>query len=245
MPKGIYSAYLTTLKKVCARKGLRLITIGTTRTYPIVMVTNIARQTKKPALCFSAGIHGDEIAGPLAVLEFITKQNFGALKNLPLYFLPVANPSGFDRGTRRNLSRRDLNRHFCDDELNQENKILYDAIKNKNVYFFHALHEDLDEKGFYLYNYEHKPEPIYRHVLILAKRYCPLQTKAAMSNDKNINGLVTNKKDGSFEDRLFRAGVPLTMCTESPGKLPLKKRQNLNYELMKFVLNFFMTTPSD
>jgi|SRR5208337_1996377 len=31
-------------------------------------------------------------------------------------------------------------------------------------------------------------------------------------------GLVFKQSDGSFEDRLFREGVPRTACTETPGK---------------------------
>ena len=210
---------------------------GKNKEYPLYIVSNNA---KKPsaAVCFSAGIHGDEIAGSFAVLEFIKKHNFSNFKNIKIILIPVANPTGFDKCKRCNYLNKDLNGLFCKKVLSGENKLIYFSIKNSKIIFFHALHEDVDEKSFYLYNFEKKQEQIYRDIIKEAKQYFPINTAEKIYNDSALNGMIINRKDGSFEDRMFRDGVPYSMCTETPGKQPLKKRVELNRIIMEMALGF-------
>ena len=112
------------------------------------------------------------------------------------------------------------------------------ASKNEKVRFFHALHEDVEEKSFYLYNFEKKPEKIYRDIIKLAKKYFPINLAKEIYGDKSVGGLIINRADGSFEDRLFREGTPYSMCTETPGKHSLKKRVELSVVIMEKVIKF-------
>lgn len=232
-----YNNYLKKLNAVCKNKKLDLIEIGRVgfkKEYPIY---KIVINGKGKTVCFSAGIHGYEIAGPWAVLKFLEKLNVKKLKNRLIIF-PVANPSGFDKNKRRNYLKKNLNGYFCNKKLIGENKILYESLKKEKVYFFHALHEDIDLKNFYLYNFEKKPEKVYRDIIKLAKKYFPIETSAKIYNDKAFNGLIINRKDGSFEDKMFRDGTPYSMCTETPGKQPLKKRIDLSVKMMEKVIKF-------
>lgn len=227
----MYNEFIKSLKDVCIKRKLKLKNIGSIQDYPIYQII-INNFSPINTICFSAGIHGDEIAGPLSILKFLKEYNLNKIKGNRLIIFPVANPFGFDKQKRRNCLNKDLNRHFCDRNLNNENKILYNSIKNKNINFFHALHEDVDETKFYLYAFERKQEKIYREILKLAKLYVPINTAYGS------NGLIINQKDGSFEDRLFRDGIPFSMCTEIPGKYSLKKKINLNIKLMNLVIDF-------
>ena len=235
----IYKEYISELKKACDKKGIPLHTIGNVgrrKEYPLFKV--VLGRSGKSTVCFSAGIHGEEPAGPWAILEFIKQYNPIKYKDIRIILFPVANPYGFDRGIRRNFLNKDLNGHFCHKKLSGENKILYDAVKDERVYFFHALHEDEGFKKFYLYNFERKPEKIYRDVIVLGKKYFAIDTRRYIYDDPAKNGLIINRPDGSFEDRLFRDGVPYSMCTETPEGQPLNKRVELNVKMMDLISNF-------
>lgn len=227
------------MNAICKKKKLDLVEIGRVgfkKEYPLYKIIINPKKMGR-AVCFSAGIHGYEIAGPWAILKFLEKLNVKKIENKLIIF-PVANPSGFDKIKRRNYLNKDLNGYFCHKKLSGENKILVATLNKEKIYFFHALHEDVDLKTFYLYNFEKKPEKVYRDIIKLAKKYFPIETSAKIYNDKAFNGLIINRKDGSFEDKMFREGVPYSMCTETPGKQPLKKRIEVSVKIMEKVVKF-------
>ncbi len=234
-----YEKYIKKLKEVCIKNGIKLQKIGDVgkkKEYPMFKI--VLGNSRKKTVCFSGGIHGEEPAGPWAILEFMKHYNSKRYKDTKIILFPVANPYGFDRGIRRNFLNKDLNGHFCKSVLSGENKVLYNAVKNENIFFFHALHEDEGFKKFYLYNFEKKPEKIYRDIILLAKKYFPIDTRKRIYNDPAKNGLIINRPDGSFEDKMFRDGVPYSMCTETPEAHPLRKRIELNVKIMNVVLDF-------
>lgn len=237
----MYKEYLLKLKEICKKKKFKLKLIGYVgfkKEFPIfsVIINDIKRP--KRTIVFSAGIHGEEPTGPFAILKFLEDFNLNRYKNIKIIIFPVANPHGFDRGIRRNFLNKDLNGHFCNKKLSGENKILYNFIKNENIFFFHALHEDEEEKKFYLYLFEKNQEKVYRDIIKLAEKYFLINRNKKIYNDHSINGLIINRKDGSFEDRLFRDGVKFSMCTETPGKMFLSKRVDLNVRIMNLVIKF-------
>lgn len=236
-----YNKFLQNLKHICVKRKFKLKkidSVGKNREYPLFSITLNDTYNPKKIVCFSAGIHGNEIAGPLAIIRFLETFDTRQFRDIKIIIFPIENPSGFDRHKSRNYLNRDLNRHFCDKILSGENKILYNKVKNESIFFFHALHEDVDKTCFYLYNFEKKEEEIYRNVIKVAKKYFPIDTNRKIYKDKAINGLVINRRDGSFEDRMSRDGTPYSMCTETPGKKPLAKRIELNVKIMNLILNF-------
>lgn len=237
----MYKDFVQKLKTLCTLRGFKIKKIGSVgkcKEFPMFMVMVNDGAPFKKTVCFSAGIHGEEPAGSYAVLRFLETCDPHTFKNVRVILFPVANPSGFDKGIRRNFLNKDLNGHFCHKKLTNENKILYEAIGEKPIFFFHALHEDEGLKEFYLYNFEKKEEKIYRDIIRLAGKYFPIQRKKKIYNDPAYGGLITNRKDSSFEDRMFRDGVPFSMCTETPEAQPFKKRVQLNVEIMNHVLKF-------
>src|SRR5208282_6113869 len=63
-----------------------------------------------PRLYLSAGIHGDEISGPLSLLEMIRQPGFFAAFDVTMF--PILNPEGLARGLRMNRHGIDLNRDY-------------------------------------------------------------------------------------------------------------------------------------
>lgn len=231
-----YLSYLKKLKLVCTKRKIPLLEIGQANGLPIykIVLNPLALKT----VVFSAGIHGNEIAGPWAIIDFLKQFNFKKYSGVKVILFPVANPTGFNYKKRHNYLDKNLNSLFCRKQLTSENKVLFNALKNERILFFHALHEDLDATSFYLYNFEHKPESIYRDIITLAKNYFPINNATLIYNDPAVNGLIINRPDGSFEDRMFRDGVPYSLCTETPSNRSLNKRVVLNVKIMYKVMDY-------
>jgi hypothetical protein len=265
----MFGNFLKELKEVCDKRGFELKElgrVGENKEYPMFSITLNSSNFKK-TVCFSAGIHGTEIAGPFAVLKFLKTVELEKYKDIKIILFPAANPSGFDKKMRRNYQGRDVSVHFCKEDMYGETKMLYDAVKNEDIFFFHALHEDPDETRFYLYNFirdnlminsagnTHTPSStvlekiksqmypehdnkIFHDILGFGKKYFEIYPDAIVDNYKCVNGIVTNRWDCSFEDRMFRNGVPYSICTETPERMELDKRIELNVEIMFKVLDF-------
>src|SRR5271156_5826738 len=60
----------------------------------------------------SAGIHGDEISGPLALLKMLRRPDFFAAFEVTIF--PMLNPDGLARNVRGNADGIDLNRDYRD-----------------------------------------------------------------------------------------------------------------------------------
>src|SRR5262249_26258888 len=58
----------------------------------------------------SAGIHGDEPAGPLAARQLLEENEWPA--DVSLWLLPCLNPTGFELHRRENAKGIDLNRQY-------------------------------------------------------------------------------------------------------------------------------------
>jgi hypothetical protein len=111
-----------------------------------------------PQIYVSAGMHGDEPAGPLAVLELLRG---GLCRDVNWVLCPVLNPTGLALGTRDNADGIDQNRDYL--QRSSPEIIAHAAwLENRrppDVFF--SLHEDWEATGFYFYEInlrkEHQP----------------------------------------------------------------------------------------
>ncbi|MFA4960926.1 MAG: DUF2817 domain-containing protein [Candidatus Pacearchaeota archaeon] len=241
--------YNKVLVKVCFEKKLFLKKIGKVKNYPIFAIRNSNKNNLK-TLVFCAGIHGDEVAPGLAMVDFIRSFNFNSIKKLNVIFIPVANPVGFSLNRRRGYGGLDMNRHFSDKNLKGENKIIMDYLKKFKIYFFCSLHEDSDEDKFYLYGFEGVNGEIYKEIIKISKRFFGIKTGCVRFKDRCLvghnskDGVIIikrgDKNDGSIESTLFEKGIPFLVCTETPMKQDMKERMSLNKKIMKKTIEFFL-----
>ena len=104
-----------------------------------------------PAVAIAAGVHGDEPAGPWALLRLVEA---GALDERFSYRIwPCTNPTGFDAGTRENAEGIDVNRTFGGGGRSPEAKAMLTANRDRTFALSLDLHEDADARGFYCYEY--------------------------------------------------------------------------------------------
>jgi murein peptide amidase A len=104
-----------------------------------------------PAAAIAAGVHGDEPAGPWALLELAESRALDS--RLRYCILPCTNPSGFDVKTRENAGGVDVNRSFGGNGGTPEARAVLTFLRAQRFVLSLDLHEDCDATGFYCYEY--------------------------------------------------------------------------------------------
>lgn len=169
-----------TLNHLEAAPGIRL---------PVLHRPPVLPAAWHPRVYVSAGIHGDEPAGPLALAELIR------LNALPrhawLWCCPCLNPTGFPLNTREAASGLDLNRDYR--HLRSPEVRSHVAWLRSLPPFDLALclHEDWEAHGFYIYelNPEHRPS-LAAHVLDAVRTVCPIDPSPVIDGREARDGLI-------------------------------------------------------
>jgi murein peptide amidase A len=104
-----------------------------------------------PTIALAAGVHGDEPAGPWALLEFVESHLLDARFAYRIW--PCTNPSGFAAGTRESADGVDVNRTFGRGGQSPEARAILTANRDRKFALSLDLHEDCDAAGFYCYEY--------------------------------------------------------------------------------------------
>ncbi len=108
-----------------------------------------AGQAEAGVLYVSAGIHGDEPAGPLALLELLREDEWP--EKLTLVMFPLLNPEGYAVGSRTNRFGIDLNRDYRARAAVETQRHLACLDKLGRFATAVCLHEDWESAGVYLY----------------------------------------------------------------------------------------------
>ncbi|MGJ8633661.1 MAG: M14 family metallopeptidase [Luteolibacter sp.] len=107
------------------------------------------RAGKGERIYLSSGIHGDEPAGPLAVLEMMREGCFP--ENFHWMICPALNPGGLASGKRENRQGYDLNRDYLKNETRETSVHSQWLRRNPSPDLFVSMHEDWESSGFYFY----------------------------------------------------------------------------------------------
>jgi hypothetical protein len=142
------AAFNARLQAAGQARGFRIERFGETTAGPLLALTK-RTPGPRPRIYLSAGIHGDEPAPPLALLDLLERGVFDARA---VWFLcPLLNPVGFTSRTRENADGVDLNRDYKalrSLEIQAHSRWLQ-RQPNFDVTFH--VHEDWEAQGFYLY----------------------------------------------------------------------------------------------
>lgn len=110
---------------------------------------------RRPAIAFAAGVHGDEPAGPWALLALVEAGELDA--RFAYRFWPCTNPTGYALGTRESADGVDVNRSFGRGGQTPEARAIITANRNRKFLLSFDLHEDVEGEGFYCYEYGAAP----------------------------------------------------------------------------------------
>lgn len=188
-----------------------------------------------PALYLSAGIHGDEISGPFALLELLRRPDFFA--NVDVTMFPILNPDGLVQNIRHNAGGIDLNRDY----RNSKSAEIASHIETlQSLGRFNAsmmLHEDFEGIGAYLYELNDELRPTLGAEIAAAMgRHVPLDLRPEIE-EVGARGGVLQRADlvaklGPIEQREeWPEAIYLTLhhtrvsyTTETPKPFPLAQR---------------------
>jgi predicted deacylase len=145
-----YQEFESRVKALRASRGAQVrevACIGAPRTLLCVEIGDASR----PTVALAAGIHGDERAGPWALLDLLETD---ALNDAYAYRIwPCTNPTGYAAGTRASVDGVDVNRTFGRGGSSPEARAIVMSNRDRKFALSIDLHEDCDSTGFYCYDY--------------------------------------------------------------------------------------------
>lgn len=188
------------------------------RDYDMLKIEMGSDTPGKKRVCISAGIHGDEPAGPEAVLKFIDdhKSDHELLDRFFFTIFPCDNPSGYELNTRENARGVDLNREFRKRNASPEVAILMEALANCHYDLTYEMHEDIDAPGFYLYELTRNIEDSVAQEIIrrVGAMGYPVNMSEVIEGLPASNGIIAPRGRRLRRTRLPKALYLYKMCCD-------------------------------
>lgn len=172
-----------------------------------------------------SGIHGDEPAGPAALLEFLRLLACEPSRatGYDLWVYPVINPTGCERGTRENSSGRDLNREFWRNSDQQEVRIIEEEIRNHDFHGLITLHADDTCVGHYGYSHGRAVEDsLLRPALVAAERVLPRDSRSRIDGFTAREGVISDCFEGILGPPPGKLPRPFNLIFETPATAALE-----------------------
>jgi protein MpaA len=191
----------------------------------------LTRKVPSPAkrIYISTGIHGDEPAGPLAVLQLLQENRWPA--NADIWLCPCLNPTGFPLSTRENARGVDLNRDYLNTKTEEIKAHIAWLEKQPQFDVCLCLHEDWESNGFYIYelNPDNQPsfaEPIIKNI----SEVCPIDMSPEIEGRPAAGGIIRPTADPRSRPQwpeafyLFTYKTRLSYTLEAPSDYELTTR---------------------
>jgi Succinylglutamate desuccinylase / Aspartoacylase family len=177
----------------------------------------------------SAGIHGDEPAGPLAALQLLRENRWP--EKVELWFCPCLNPMGFILNRRENADHRDLNRDYRNPQSAEVRAHIAWLERQPRFDLYLCLHEDWEAHGFYLY--EQNPDgrpPLAETIVRAVQKVCPIDLSETIEDRPAKGGIIRPNLDPNTRPQWAEAFYLIMNksrlgCTlEAPSDFPLPTR---------------------
>ena len=179
----------------------------------------------------SAGIHGDEPAGPLAVLQLLRENRWP--ENVDVWLCPCLNPTGFALNRRENDKGFDLNRQYLKLEAEETHAHVGWLDRQPRFDLCLCLHEDWESHGFYLYELNLSEQRSLADVMVAeVARVCPIDPSEMIEGRPAQGGIIRPSTDPRSRPDWPEAFYLLTHKTrlsytlEAPSDFPLATRVN-------------------
>jgi murein peptide amidase A len=142
----------------------------------------------------STGIHGDEPAGPLAMLQLLQENRWPA--HADLWLCPCLNPTGFPLNTRENAQGIDLNRQYREPKAPETRAHIAWLERQPKFDITLCLHEDWEAHGFYVYEVNPDGRPSLAEPMISrVAEVCPIETSLLIEGRAASNGIIRPNLD--------------------------------------------------
>ena len=208
--------------------GFRLERFGESAAGPLIALTK-RTPGPRPRIYLSSGIHGDEPAPPLALLEMLEAGVFDRRANG--FICPLLNPNGLAASLRENRDGLDLNRDYKDLRSAESRAHVSWLQRQPNFTVTLSVHEDWEAAGYYLYelNPDHRPS-LAEPMIAAVTAVCAIDHSPLIDGRESKGGILR-----PISDPLLRENWPesiylrahhtsQTYTIESPSAFPLAQR---------------------
>jgi len=207
---------------------IRLQTISRSRTVEFIAyrrgVTNFRNR-----IYISTGIHGDEPAGPLAVLQLLRENNFP--QDAAIWLCPCLNLTGFPHNRRENYAGIDLNRDYRQPQTEEIRTHVSWLGEQPNFDITLCLHEDWESQGFYLFeqNPDHKVS-FGEKIISAVEEVCPIDRSENIEGWPARGGIISPGVNPDERPQwpesiyLIKNKTRLAYTLEAPSDFPLNVR---------------------
>lgn len=204
------------------RDGFRWLALGR-ETGPRV-------ESQSPARTYlSAGIHGDEPAGPLAMLRLLRENRWPA--GLDVTLCPCLNPSGFALNRRENDHGVDLNRDYRHGDSAEVAAHIRWLERQPTFDLAMCLHEDWEAHGFYVYELNPDRQPTLSTGMVSAvSALCPIDLSPVIEGREAKGGIINPNLDPAKRQLwpesfwLIQKKTRHSYTLEAPSDFPLTMR---------------------
>lgn len=146
-------------------------------------------EASRKRIYISAGIHGDEPAGPVAAWQLVQADHWP--ENMDILLLPCLNPLGFLRNQRTNSEGIDLNRDYRNSRSAETRAHINWLERQPQFDLYLCLHEDWESQGFYLYEQNPDQRPTLAEEMIAAVApICPVDLSPTIEDRPAHGGII-------------------------------------------------------
>lgn len=187
-----------------------------------------------------AAIHGDEPAGALAVVQFLSDlaANPALAEDYQIHAYPVCNPTGFEDNTRCSRSGRDLNREFWKNSSEAEVQILENELRTQHFHGLIQLHADDTSDGIYGFvRGATLTENLLRPALREAGKILPRNNSALIDGFAARDGMIYDVYEGILAAPKEIEPVPFEIIFETPHLAPIDLQVAALGAAMRAILN--------
>ena len=184
---------------------------------------------KRRSIYISAGIHGDEPAGPLAVRQLLHENRWP--DDTEIWLCPCLNPTGFPLNQRENATGIDLNRDYLQPAAPETRAHVGWLGRQPEFDLTLCLHEDWESHGFYLYELNPDNRPSHAEEIIRrVAEVCPIDVSEEIEERPAQGGIVRPSVDPLSRPQWPEAFWLLSHKTrhsytlEAPSDFPLETR---------------------
>ena len=194
-------------------------------------------------LYLSTGIHGDEPAGPLAILQLLAENRWPEAN---LWLVPCVNPAGFRLNTRENAAGVDLNRDYRHRTAPEVRAHVAWLERQPDFDLTLILHEDWESNGFYVYELNPGQQRSLAEDMVEAVRQlCPIETADLVDNWECRAGIIRPQVDPTDRPQwaeavyLIANKSRLSYTLETPSDFPLELRVRAQVTASRAALRIF------
>lgn len=204
--------------------------------YPIPRLAYAPEDDVHHRILLVAGVHGNEPAGPEALMRFVEDLAKGdaAYTGVAFDIVPILNPWGWVHRKRRNGAQQDLNRDFNSFKA-PESRLIREFYQRHRYDAIIDFHEDSHTTGFYYYRLANPDFALCRYIIDHVREAGhPIEDGRVMKIFRARDGIITSGMNSLRLARLIRQfsmtnyfrieGSPNVFLFETPSKQPFETR---------------------